>query len=315
MRTGVSYMGHHNPQHLEIDIAEMASLELDDVLVAAQENDFVHFTGKLDYTPRIAKEHGLRPVAIFWGVLNLFGGGRSSQFLLEHPEAFQVDRNGAHRPAGCYVNPVAVSHIQRMIDTIAACDFEGYFVDEPTPLRECYCPSCRDQYAAWYGGELLTAPAAEVEAFRRRCVIDYVIKISDYCKRTHPNLETICCLMPHDDAMWAPAAAIESLDNLGTDLYWANNTRDVEEMIPPIDRLSRLCRDHGKTHHEWLQCWHVKAGNEHRIRAQGEVLIRQNPDALYVWAWKGQVGTTESCDRPSLAWDAAAGILRKAKEA
>ena len=90
MRTGVSYMGHHNPKHLLTDIREMAALQLDDVLLSAQENDFVHFTGKLRFTPQIAKDHGIRPIAIFWGALNLFGGGRSSQFLLEHPEGFQV---------------------------------------------------------------------------------------------------------------------------------------------------------------------------------------------------------------------------------
>ncbi len=75
MRTGVTYMGHHNPKHLRTDLEEMASLGCDDVLVAAQENDFVYFTGKLGFTPRIIKELGMRPIAIFWGVLNLFGGG------------------------------------------------------------------------------------------------------------------------------------------------------------------------------------------------------------------------------------------------
>lgn len=315
MRTGVSYMGHHNPQHIKTDIVEMVALRLDDVLLACQENDFVHFTGKLDFTPKIAKDHGLRPIAIFWGVLNLFGGGRSSQFLLEHPAGFQIDRNGERRPAGCYVNPVCVSHIRTMIDVVAERGFQGYFVDEPTPLRDCFCPSCRAKYAAWYGNDLLSASPDQLEAFRQRCVIDYVTTISDYCKRTHPHLETMCCLMPHDDAMWAGTAAIETLDNLGTDLYWANNNRDVQEMIPPIDRLSALCRQHHKVHHEWLQCWHVKAGNEHRIRTQGEVLLQQKPDALYVWAWKGQVGTTETCDDPLVAWEMAASVLRQAKEA
>jgi len=36
MRTGVSYMGHHNPKHIKSDIREMRELELDDVLLAAQ---------------------------------------------------------------------------------------------------------------------------------------------------------------------------------------------------------------------------------------------------------------------------------------
>jgi len=77
--------------------------------------------------------------------------------------------------------------------------------------------------------------------------------------------------------------------------------------------LAAVCGKAGKAHHEWLQTWAVKAGNEPRITAQGEILIRENPDALYVWAYEGQVGTTETCEDPAAAWEAAKGVLRKAK--
>ncbi len=48
--------------------------------------------------------------------------------------------------------------------------------------------------------------------------------------------------MPHDDAMWKQVAGIEALDNLGTDLYWVNNDRDVAEMVAPITRLGDFVR-------------------------------------------------------------------------
>ncbi len=79
MRTGVTYMRHHNPRHLAADFAAMRVLGLDDVLLAAQENDFRYFTGKVQFTPELACAHGLRPIAIFWGALNLFSGGRAKQ--------------------------------------------------------------------------------------------------------------------------------------------------------------------------------------------------------------------------------------------
>jgi len=219
MRTGVSYMGHHNPRHIETDVREMRRLGLDDVLLAAQENDFAHFTGKLHFTPQIAREYGLRPIAIFWGALNLFGGGRSSQFLLEHPEGFQVGRDGSCRPAGCYVNPVCVARIKEMIDTIAERGFEGYFVDEPTPLRDCFCRSCRERFASWYQRDLVTAPAEMQEEFRQRCVIDYVRTIADYCKAAHPELETMCCIMPCDRDMWPTALARTSTGSTTTGMW------------------------------------------------------------------------------------------------
>jgi len=313
MRTGVSYMGHHNPRHIETDLRAMRRLRLDDVLLAAQENDFVHFSGKLRFTPQIAREHGIRALAIFWGALNLFGGGRSSQFLLEHPEGFQVARDGSHRPAGCFVNPLCVRRIEDMIDTVAGLGFAGYFVDEPTPLHECYCASCRQRFGEWYGADLLAGDDTTREEFRQRCVIAYVREIADYCKRTHPGLETMCCLMPHDEAMWQSVAGIVSLDNLGTDIYWVNDDRDLRAMRPIVGRMAALCQKNGKIHHQWLQCWKARAGREQRIVDQGKVLVEMNPDAIYVWAWQGQVGTAETCDAPERAWAAAARVLRMAK--
>jgi hypothetical protein len=279
-----------------------------------QENDFVHFQGKVKFTPAVARDHGIRPLALFWGALNLFGGGRSSQFLLEHPECFQVRRDGSHWKEGCYVNPLSVKHIQEMIYIAAEAGYEGYFVDEPTPLRDCFCPSCTAKFDEWRQADLRTAPAEQVEAFRQRCVVEYVRTISDYCKANHPQLETFCCLMPHDDSMWEATAQIASLDNLGTDIYWTNNDRDLAEMPPIIQRMAEVAERYHKVHHEWLECWRVKAGREDRVRQQGEIMVRQQPDALYVWAWEGQIGTRETCDNPELAWAKAVEVLRLAKE-
>jgi len=141
-----------------------------------------------------------------------------------------------------------------------------------------------------------------------------VTVISDYCKHTHPELETQCCLMPHDDAMWQAAARIQTLDNLGTDIYWVNTDHDVQQMVPIIERLADTCAQNNKIHHEWLQCWQARRGTEPRILEQGKILVQQNPDALYVWAWKGQVGTTETAEDPELAWQYAVDVLRLAKE-
>jgi hypothetical protein len=314
MRTGASYLGQANPRYLEQDLREMQALRLDDVLLAAQENDFLYFPGKLSELPQRARDHGIRPLAIFWGALNLFGGGRSSQFLLEHPAGFQVRRDGSPAPAGCYMNPLCRRRVEEMIDRIAELGFAGYFVDEPTPLRECFCPACCERFAEWTGADLRAASAAQQETFRQRCVVDYVRAISAYCKGNHPQLETMCCLMPHDHQMWQQTAVLPDLDNLGTDLYWVNTDKDVEEMAAPIHALGSLCRQNGKVHHEWLQCWNVTAGREDRILEQGKILLREKPDALYIWAWNAQVGTSEACANPPAAWKRAEQVLRLAKE-
>ena len=134
-----------------------------------------------------------------------------------------------------------------------------------------------------------------------------------FVKAGHPEAETFCCIPPEDRDLWAEAAAVAGLDNLGTDLYWANTGQDLEGMRPPIRELAALCRGAGKRHHQWLQCWGVRAGNEPRVAAMGDVLCAEGPDALYVWAFEGQVGTGEACADPGRAWAEACAVLRRAK--
>jgi hypothetical protein len=315
MRTGTAYFGHHDPRHLATDLQEMARLGLDDVLLAAQENDFIHFPGKLKHTAHIANDLGLRPIAIFWGALNLFGGGRSSHYLLEHREATQVSRDGTPLAAGCYVNPGCVNLIQEMIDTIAGLGYQGYFVDEPLPLGDCFCASCREAFERRHGGDLAKADPALQETFRSECVIDYVRTIADYCKAKHPALEVLCCLTPWNQSLWEPAAGIASLDNLGTDLYWVNEERDVEKMTPLVGNMRGICAAQGKRHHEWLQCWLAFRGYEERILQQGKILVRERPDAVYIWGWRGQAGTAEACEDPELAWAKACEVIALARSA
>ncbi len=312
MLTGVSYMGHHSSKHLRTDLQDIKSLGCDDVLLAVQEDDLRYRPGKLRFTAEICGELGLRPIAILWGALNLFGGGKQSQHLLEHPEGHQVRADGSHGPQGCYVNPGCVRAIKEAVDRFAEESFAGYFIDEPTEL-DCYCPSCRARFEEYYGGDLTAAGDAQARQFRQRCVIDYIESIAGHCKANHPRIETMCCVMPCDQSLWEKAAGIRSLDNLGTDIYWVNDDRPVEESAPIIRELGRLCTAAGKQHHQWLQSWKVKTGQEKRIEEQGDVFIREAPDALYVWAYESQIGTYETSADPVASWEATKKILRKAK--
>jgi hypothetical protein len=312
MRTGVAYLGQHNPRHLREDLEALRMLGCDDVLLAAQEGDFVHFPGKLRFLPVAARDLGLRPVVLFWGALNLFGGGRSSQFLLGHPECHQAGPDGSWRAAGCYNHPDCVAQIQALIDRLLEAGFRGYFIDEP-PLLDCCCRACDRLFGEWYGGGLRSADGERVAAFRRRCVTHYVGAISRHVKAGHPGAETFCCIPPEDRGLWPEITAVGPLDNVGTDLYWANNGRDVREVGPLADELAGLCRASGKRHHQWLQCWGVRAGNEPRVGELGQALLDTRPDALYVWAFEGQVGTSEACDDPERAWAEACSVLHLAK--
>jgi hypothetical protein len=244
--------------------------------------------------------------------LNLFGGGRSSQFLLDHPECRQAGPDSSWRAAGCYNHPDCVAHVQVLIDRLLEAGFRGYFIDEP-PLLDCYCRACARLFEEWNGVPLRSADAERVAAFHRRCVTRYVETIASHVKAGHPESETFCCIPPEDRALWPEVTAVGPLDNVGTDLYWANTGRDVREVEPLASELASLCRASGKRHHQWLQCWGVRAGNEPRVGELGRALCDTVPDGLYVWAFEGQVGTSEACDEPEQVWAEACAVLRLAK--
>jgi hypothetical protein len=311
-RTGVTYLGQPNPRHLRADLEVLAALGCDDVLLAVQEIDFAYFPGKFRALPPIAADLGLRPVALLWGALNLFGGGRSSQFLLDHPKCHQVGPDGSWRAAGCYNHPDCLAHVLALTDRLLGAGFRGYFIDEP-PLLDCWCRACDRLFGEWYGQSLRCADAGRVTAFRRRGVTRYVDAVARHVKAGHPEAETFCCVPPEDRALWPEVATLGPLDNVGTDLYWANTGQDVQEVEPLAGELARLCRAAGKRHHQWLQCWGVRAGNESRVAELGRALCDARPDGLYVWAFEGQVGTSEACDDPPHAWAEACAVLRLAK--
>jgi hypothetical protein len=301
LRTGVAYLGQHNPRHLRADLEAVHALDCDDVLLAVQEIDFVYFPGKFHGLVPIAADLELRPLALLWGALNLFGGGRSSQFLLDHPECHQAGPDGSWRPGGCYNHPDCVAHVQSLIDRLLGAGLRGYLIDEP-PLLDCWCRACERLFEECNGLPLRSAHENLVTAFRRRCVTHYVEVIARQVKAGHPEAETFCCIPPEDRTLWPAITAVGPLDNVGTDLYWANTGQDLREVEPLAGELATLCRAAGKRHHQWLQCWGVRAGNESRIRELGRALCDTGPDALYVWAFEGQVGTSETCDNPERAW-------------
>lgn len=309
-RLGCTCMGVADPDQIGRNFDELCSIGCSDVLLAAVEFDLKYMPGKVDFFAAEARRRKLRAIAIPWGVLNLFGGGRSSQFLHDHPEGYQRDAAGALLPGGCYTNPACRDEVLRIFERFVEAGFEGFFLDEPT-ATECFCEHCRAQFAAWFpGADIERMDEQAARAFRSRQAMDYVRDVSARSKATHREVTIQCCLMPTDQSMWQPAGEIETLDDLGTDVYWANEDRDYAEATELVGQLGAICRSGGKAHHEWLQCWGVEAGREKFIRPLGEAILAGSPDALYAWALHGQVGTVEGCADPRRAWAEVCDLFR-----
>lgn len=311
MTFGTAYMGTHAPEGLKRDLEDLRAEGFDEIVLSCQENDFLHFTGKVEFTPKIAHAAGMRVLVNLWGYASAFGGGRISRLVADYPEVMVVGRDGKPNPLewppgsrtqpGCPNHPLVISRAREMVDQAIAAGADGFFWDEPTKF-DCYCEACRALFSGRTGGDLRTAGREAVAEFRRHSVFRWIDEMSRWVKSRNAKLATSTCVMPSDRDAWEDAAECGPLDSLGTDTYWLCEDRPVEWMREPCRELVALARRKGKSPHLWLQCWKVPRGREAELVEAAKILAEAGPDGVYVWAYRGQLGTTEACDDPDAAW-------------
>lgn len=123
--------------------------------------------------PKIAHGQGFEIYAVLWGYGSTFGGGRISKLLTEHPEVFQIDKNGKMVGAGCLKNPSFGKIYVNYIERLSHYGYDGYLIDEPTP-NDCYCPSCQEKYRKIYNEDLPREETCNLRTFRTESALDSV---------------------------------------------------------------------------------------------------------------------------------------------
>jgi hypothetical protein len=304
MNLGVTYIPVHIPKHIRADMRVLRKIGCSDVLFALSENNIFVLEGAWRHGAAIAKENGLRPAAVVWGYANTFGGGRISQVMLNDTEMWIRDKDGNIAPQACFNNPKICDRFLEIVGILSDNGFEGIFVDEPTP-QECWCRHCREKFARNYGGELeKRAGSPEYLDFRRKDTIDYVKAICNGIKKSHPALTTMACLMPQDRACWDQIAALENLDDFGTDPYWLLEASHLT--LGESVRLSKECRQlaarNHKRSHIWLNAWKIRSGDEKDIYSGGMELAKTGHDSLFTWSYLGGLGTNEESENPARVW-------------
>jgi len=320
MKFGTAYIGSHRRGVLEAELGDIGKQGFDEVILTCQENDFIHFPGKITETPKVAHDLGLRVLVNLWGYACAFGGGRISRLLSDEPEVMAMNRDGSpytvtwpglRMHVGCTNQPRIYERAREFASTAINAGADGFFWDEPTKI-DCYCDACKRIFSERWNGDLLQASEADRLAFRRWSVSHWVGEMSRWVKKQKDGLETSTCVMPSDRDAWEEVAREKGLDSLGTDTYWLLEKRPIEWIEEPCRSLVETARRHGKISHLWLQCWRVPRGSESELVEASRELASAAPDRIYVWAYEGQVGTSETCDDCAKAWHCALEGLRAA---
>lgn len=320
MKLGLSYVSAFYPNHIESDIKEMKAIGTDEVLFAMQENHLLVLDGPLHFGAKIAEDNGITPYAVTWGFANTFGGGRASHFMLKNPDMWRIDESGTPYPMMCINNTKAEKFFMEYTEMIAEKGFKGIFVDEPTK-QWCWCPVCREKYAAVYGGELpLSRNHPDYIRFQRDSVVEYTQRLCDKVKNFDNNLKTITCLMPRDSDVYNRVATIDSLDVFGTDPYWLFRRSDpslnitFKQAVEYTEMAKTAAAENNKESQVWLNCFWIHAGDEEELYTGGKKLAEMGCDSFYTWSYKAGIGNHEVCERPEIAWESVKRIYKEIKD-
>jgi len=302
MKLGVSYVPPYLPEHIETDIKYLASIGVNEICFALQENHFVYLKGAVDEGAKIATDNGLWPSVVVWGFANTFGGGRMSKILLEEPDLMRRDKKGDPVGLACLNNPDLVKRFCDYIEIAAKKGYKGVLIDEPEK-QQCFCSHCRNAF----GGDLEKSEGStKYEQFRTDTVQRYCHKICSGIKQIETSLITMNVMMPVERDFWEPVADCEDLDIFGTDPYWlvphANNDYTIDQAIQYSLEMKDLCRRLGKKTQLWLGAWGIPKGKEEELYQGGKRLAALESDQFYTWSFRAGKGTNETSEDPDKTW-------------
>ena len=175
MKLGVTYLGNRFVRHYaERDLPEIVAAGCDYVVHTVSEYDLAFHSGEISALVDATRQAGLEAWLDCWGLGGLFAGEAFSDFLLRHPESWQVGPHGKRTPVACPNAPAFRELLQTWIEAAARAGADVVFFDDPLAPAEktCVCDSCREAQPAFLeafeAGECRPGGRADVSAVEPR---------------------------------------------------------------------------------------------------------------------------------------------------
>jgi hypothetical protein len=272
------------------------------------------------------KDAGLEVWLDPWGVAGIFSGETLSRFPLDNLETLQVLSDGRRAAAACPNHPETRRFLQEWVRAAAETGGDGVVWDEPhffVPFMRsersgawaCRCEVCRRRFRERTGHEMPAAFDAEVRWFRDASLIELIDELASEARRL--GLKNDLCLFPIDFAAagfpelasrlarvvgsddpeanpllqfgiidWETAAAVPSLDMLGTDPYWFALRVEPEPFFSVfVKKALALARRNGLKTQVWVQAFQVPEGREEELGAGLRTAAALGADCVAAWSY------------------------------
>lgn len=325
MAVGAAYFGSRILRHVRADMEDLAARGFSGVLHVMTENDLAFYREQMGHIVAASHEAGLEVQIGPWGVGQAFGGEAESRLLAAQPELGQVLDDGRRIGAACLNQPAFRAFVAHWVDAALEAGADRLFFDEPhwvlpellgldTARWGCRCLVCQRRFRELYGEEMPAVLTEEVAEFRERSLVAFVAEaVAHVADR---GGRAVVCLLPIVEGAaglrdWGPIAAIDGLDTLATDPYWALFDQPVEPFVERFaGKVADLAAAHGLVPQVWIQGFGLGPEHIDEIHAAADAARAAGIEDLWTWGYEACGHMTHLGTRaPEQVWSALTAAL------
>lgn len=279
-RHGVSYFGNRYLDHFARDLEEMRAHGFDTVVHCVTEQDLEWGMERVAEIFAATRDAGMACWADPWGLARVFGGEAHSGFLAS-----------GGRP--CMDDAAFQELLDRWSSAVVDAGADVVFWDEPN-LDACGCCS----------GRMLEFLDARTT---------YVADLATAQGRDVGNAVCLCSYERHE-ALFAQVAALQSVDDVGTDPYYTMPLGDDYDPPSYVGRWAAVVRAAadaaGIDCHLWIQGFGLDADAEHVVSDAAAAARANGVQDLCFWSFRAAEVTSRIAPaRPDAVWRRAAEVF------
>ncbi|MEN9352818.1 MAG: hypothetical protein RL318_143 [Fibrobacterota bacterium] len=306
VKTGFSYFGVRNPEHVRTDMQRMVREGNTLVLHTWSEDDQSYYKGTMKEIVALSREEGLEVYVNPWAVGRIFGGEANSELIARHPECRQYFNDGTPTPAACLNHPAVIEYLEEWTRSVCETQVDTIFWDEPhyffrkgrEELWACHCPVCRELFQQRFGRPMPIQFTEDVKTFREECIEGLLARLTGFVHKFGKR-NCVCLLPDHFNAGtsdWDRIAALPCVDELSTDPYWemGDSAERVQELYETYSRrVVDVARRHGKANQVWIKNYRITQAEEGHVELATRLACEAGCENVMSWSWRGS---------PYLSW-------------
>ncbi len=318
VKLGVSYYGNRIPWRVKDDLQAIRDAGCTYVVHTFSEEDFEFYQPAMEQiveeTHRLGLEAWLDP----WGIGQVFGGETYSSLVMKQLHLRQMSSRGDLLPTICPNHPGFRDYLLTWIEAAARFKADVLFWDEPhfqiypepegseeAKLWACCCGECRARFEKRFGHSMPERMTSEVRAFKEESLLDFIRFLCDSTRAK--GMQAALCLLPFVNSStvndWTQAAAIPSVDIIGTDPYWKPHQPAVEKHVGRFSRrIADLAKQHGKEGQIWILNFNIPKGEEDKIRVAIEAAYGEGIRNFSAWSYFGAAYICLRAEDPAAVW-------------